>query len=131
MNTEMYEDDDPDTKRIPKQNSNSSQLSHIIQNLLSEIQYQYFSDPHHSQNTLTNMPNSLSPDSDEFPHTNALTQTPIKPISTQSLPRFDPSFLLMVKHGYTWLKQIQKPYNFNPFIKTNFFLYTYNKKSNF
>ena len=79
--TDLYENDDPTNKRIPQQNSQSPQSSPIIHTLRSE-------------DILTDITNSSFDDS---PQTNVITQTPIKPTSTQSLPFSTPPFLLVVK----------------------------------
>ena len=98
----MYEADDPVIKRIPHQISQSPQSS-VIHTLLSELQYQYFNDSHLSQDILTIMANSITPNFDDSPssidhhQTNARTQTPFKPTSIQSLPFFDTSFFAHCK----------------------------------
>ena len=87
-------------------------------------------------------------------NTNAITQTPIKPTSTQFLPFFDPSFLAQCKAFenfflpsdtlltlpillqaqkddtvlsivYKWLKQKQRPHSLTPVIKAISFFYDY------
>ena len=47
--TDLYEDGDPGTKRIPQQNSQIPQSSPSVHTLLSGIQYQYPNDPRLSQ----------------------------------------------------------------------------------
>ena len=99
----MDEDDDPYNKAIPQQISQTPQSSPIIHTLLFETQNQYTKDSHLSQDMLTNLTSSSSRNFNDSPHiivstdTNALTQTPIKPTSTQSLPVFDPSFFAQCK----------------------------------
>ena len=84
--TDLYETDDPVLKRI----SNTSQDLHT---LIFEIQYQKFNDIHLSQDILSNITNSSS-NINKHNNTKAITQTPNKPTSTQSLSFFDPFFML-------------------------------------
>ena len=98
--TDLYEDDDPVTKRIPYQVLQPP--PHFVHTLLSEIQCLHFNDSHISEDILANMTTTSPPKSDDFvhvdsPNANVIAQTPIKPTSTQSLPIFDPSFLQFVK----------------------------------
>ena len=109
-----------------------------------------------SQDILTNLTNSPSFSNNTI-DSNAITPTSPKPIHTQSLPFFDPSFfahckafdnfflssdtfstvpiLLQAQKDdpvlstvYKWLKQKQRPYSLTPIIKANYFLYTYYKQ---
>ena len=98
--TALYEDDDPVIKRNPQQKLQLPQSPPIFHTLLSVIQYQNFCDSHLSQDILTNWTNSLTQKVDPSstsPDFNAITQTPKKPTSTQSLPFSTPPFSLMVK----------------------------------
>ena len=89
--TDLYEDDDIVTRRMPQQNSSSPQPPHALNtlplksntNILLTISFLKIS---------TKMTNSLTPNCDVSAHTNAKIQTPIKSTSTQSLPFFDPPF---------------------------------------
>ena len=92
--TDLYETDDPVLERIPQQNSKTS---HELHTLISETRYQKFNDILLSQDTLSNITNSSS-NIIKPNNTNAITQTLFKPTSTQSLPFFDPSFLLNLKY---------------------------------
>ena len=80
--TDLYETDDPVTKRIPQQNS---KISHELHTLLAGIPHQNFNDVHLSQDILSIFTNSSS-SVNKSNNTNALTQTPIKPTTTQPLP---------------------------------------------
>ena len=109
-----------------------------------------------SQDILTNFTNS-SPIISSTIENNAITQTTPKPMHTQSLPFFDPSFfahrkafdnfflpsdtfltvpiLLQAQKDdpvlstvFKWLKQKQRPHSLTPVIKANSFLYTYYKQ---
>ena len=82
--TDLSETDDPVLQGIPQQNS---KMSHELHTLISEIQYQNFNDIHLSRYILSNITNSYS-DIIKSNNTNAITQTPINPTSTQSLPSF-------------------------------------------
>ena len=144
--TDLYETDDPVIKRIPTQDS---QKSHELHTLLTEIQYHNFNDIHLSQDILTKITNSSSKVTST---TNfiAITQTPIKSTSTQSLPFFDPTFFAQCKvfenfflpsdtlltlpillqaqkddtvlsTVYKWLKQKQRPHSLTTVIKANSF----------
>ena len=101
--TDLYEDDDPAMKRIPRQKTQSPQSSPIIHTLLSKLQYQTFNDSHLSQNILTNVKNSStlifddSPPAVDSPQTNALTETSIKSTSIQSSLFFGLSFFAHCK----------------------------------
>ena len=106
-----------------------------------------------SQDILTNITNSSS-NVTNTTNINAITNTPIKSTSTQSLPFFDPSFFAQCKAFenfflpsdtlltlpilfqaqkdntvlstvYKWLKQKQRPHSLSPVVKANSFLYTY------
>ena len=79
--TVLYETDDPVIERIPQQNSKTF---HELQTLLSEIRYQNFNDVHLSQDILSEITSSSS-SVIKFNNTHAISQTPIKPTSTQSL----------------------------------------------
>ena len=104
----MYEDDDPVKKSIPQPNPQSTQPPSTIHTLFFEIQYQYFNDSHLSQDILTNMKIFLSPNADDSAHTNALIQTPIEPITTQSLPFLIKPVLIIVNFS--------KTFSFHPII---------------
>ena len=91
--TDVYETDDPVLKRIPQQ---KSKTFHELHTLISEIQYQNFNGIHLSQDILSNITNSSSDIIKPY-NTNAITQTPFKPTSTQSLPFFDPFFFAQCK----------------------------------
>ena len=109
-----------------------------------------------SQDILTNFTNS-SPIINSTIENNAIIETTPKPIHTQSLPFFDPSFfahrkafdnfflpsdtfltvpnLLQAQKDdpvlstvFKWLKQKQRPHSLTPVIKANSFLYTYYKQ---
>ena len=86
--TDLYETYDPVLKRIPQ---NISKTFHELHTLISEMQYQNFNDIHLSQDILSNITNSSS-NIIKLNITNAISQTPNKLTSTQSLPFFDPSF---------------------------------------
>ena len=89
----LNETDDTVIERIPKQDSQTSRELHT---LLGEIQYHNFNGIHLSQDILPNITNSSSSFINAT-NTNAKTQTPIKPTSTQSLPLFDPSCFAQCK----------------------------------
>ena len=151
--TDLYDTDDPVLKRIPQE---YSQPPHELHTLFTEIQHHYFNDINLSQDILTNLTNSPSI-SNNIIDSNAITPTSPKPIQTQPLPFFDPSFfahckafdnfflssdtfltvpiLLQAQKDdpvlstvYKWLKQKQRPYSLTPIIKANSFLYTYYKQ---
>ena len=151
--TDLYETDDPVLKRIPNQHP---QPSHELHTLFTEIQHHYFNDINLSQDILTNFTNS-PPIINSTIENNAITQTTPKPMHTQSLPFFDPSFfahrkafdnfflpsdtfltvpiLLQAQKDdpvlstvFKWLKQKQRPHSLTPVIKANSFLYTYYKQ---
>ena len=92
--TDLYETYDPVLKRIPQ---NISKTFHELHTLISEMQYQNFNDIHLSQDILSNITNSSS-NIIKLNITNAISQTPNKLTSTQSLLFFDPSFLLNAKY---------------------------------
>ena len=139
--TDLYDTDDPVLKRIPQ---HYSQPPHELHTRFTEIQHHYFNDIHLSQDILTNFTNSPSIVNNTI-HSNAITPTSPKPVHTQSLPFFDPSFfapckafdnffpiLLQAQKDdpvlstiYKWLKEKQRPYSLTPVIKANSFLYTY------
>ena len=147
--TDLYDTDDPVLKRIPQ---HYSQPPHELHTLFTEIQHHYFNDINLSQDILTNLTNSISSSNNTI-DSNAITTTSPKPIHTQSLPFFDPSFfahckafdnfflspdtfltvpiLLQAQKDdpvlstvYKWLKQKQRPFSLTPVIKANSFLYT-------
>ena len=91
-----YEDDDHVTIRTLQQTLKPNQTSHTIITFQSEFQNQCPNDCFLSQDILTNMANYLTRNADEFFHTNAITQTHIKPTSTESLPYLTHPFLLIV-----------------------------------
>ena len=151
--TDLYETDDPILKRIPH---NSLQQPHELHTILNEIQHHYFNDFNLSQDILTNLTHS-SPVANNVIDNNAIVPTSPKPLHTQSLPFFEPSFFAHSKafHNfflpsdtfltipnllqaqkddpvlstvYIWLKQKQKSHSLTPVIKANSFLYTYYKQ---
>ena len=80
----MHEHNDCVNKRIPEQTSQSPQATLTIHTLQPGIQSQYFNDFYLPQDIITNMTNSLSPNSDTFAHINAIIQTPITTTYSQS-----------------------------------------------
>ena len=53
--TDLYEDDDPDSRSISYQNTQQSQSSHVIHSLQAEIQQHHFEDSFLSHGILTNL----------------------------------------------------------------------------
>ena len=91
--TDLYDTDDPVLERIPQ---HYSQPPHEFHTLFTEIQHHYFNDINLSQDILTNLTNSPSISNNTI-DSNAINPASPKPIHTQSLPFFDPSFFAHCK----------------------------------